>query len=262
MTIEKDRFTRRRFVKLAVSAGVIAATSPFENLIAFAEDKNIGGEIAFGVIQTISGKAMVNGAKAKEGAKVAIGDTLTTGKNSKAWIILENSAIFMLRPLSSVKLAKATDENGNELAKSAALGLTSGGTLSYVHKAEKGTYPFSVRTPTATAGVRGTTFFVKVMDDQTSYVCDCFGNVEITSAANPKVIKNIEAVKHTAYFIGSEGATEDELMKTAGLIDHTDEDIAEMKKIFASATGLVPLAEVQQGSEKKKNQISPDDGGY
>ena len=216
---------------------------------------------AFGVIQKISGKVTVNGAKAHQGDAVARGDVVRTGKHSNAWVILENSAVFMMKPLTEVIVTRAM-AGAKELEPGAELALNTGGVLSYVHKAGEGGYPFEVKASTVTAGVRGTTFYVEVYDAHKSYVCDCFGNVGLTSLIAPAVVKDVKSVYHTAFFIGDQGAKEDELMTHAGMLGHTDDDIEKMKSIFADATGLTPLPEIRPYEKKHQKWAPENDSGY
>jgi hypothetical protein len=246
------------FLKIAASAGVVAAAAPFANIGVYAKDYKGVEEKPFGVVWKVAGKIRINDQRAKKGSAVALGDVLKTGKASQAWIILEGNAIFMMKQQSAVVVKRAIGESGQELERGADLKLDAGSVLSYVHKKDNTPYPFTVRTSTATSGVRGTTFFVEVMDGEQNYTCDCFGKVNIACLAHPEVSRDVAAVHHTSYIVANKGATADELMKPAGMIDHTDQEIFAMRNMFKAATGLDLPEEIRYVPEKDPDQ---DSGG-
>lgn len=251
-TVETMSLSRRKFLKGAAAAGLVAASAPLSGLGSFAranaEDK------PFAVLQKFTGEVLINGKAAVAKDPISAGDSVRTGKNSTAWVLIQGTAITMIKHLSNVIISGPLDKNGAPAGRGAALTIHSGAALNYIHANKKSPYPYSIKTAAVVAGVRGTTFFVEIFDETRTYVCDCFGNLELTSAAAPKVVKKLTTEHHTALLIGQEGSDEDELMKPAGLLHHTDEEIADMKNVFEDATGLKPM--------KEKQNPDADDTGF
>lgn len=245
--------TRRTLLKGAAATGLIAAAAPLSSLASFARVEAADVK-SFAVLQKLTGEVFINGKAAAEKDPISAGDSVRTGKNSTAWVLIQGTAITMIKHLSNVIISGALDKNGAPAGQGAALTIHTGAALNYIHANKKSPYPYSIKTPSVIAGVRGTTFFVEIFDETRTYVCDCFGNLELTSSAAPAVVKKLTTEHHTALLIGQEGSDEDALMKPAGLLHHTDEEIADMKQIFAATTGLKPL--------KEKQQPPSDDEGF
>ncbi len=111
-----------------------------------------------GRVQHVQGSFEVQkgtgGAKAEVGARVKEGDVLTTGPGASALVQLDDGANLLLRPDSSVKLAKLKN-SGDGLGQ---LVQVITGACRYVTGSVGRTRPETVAlsTPTATVGIRGT----------------------------------------------------------------------------------------------------------
>lgn len=132
----------------------------------------------------------VNGSEARidrEGAEIAVKpgefvfvkDVLITGAKSNIDLQLSEDRVIKIREKSRMEISEmlATIQG----ATNDSLNLVSGGIYSKVGKMSEGS-SFSVRTPTAVAGVRGTEFYVESDEQGQSSVFVTGGKVEVESA--------------------------------------------------------------------------------
>lgn len=81
---------------------------------------------------------------------------------------------------------------------------------------------FHVTTNSVAGGVRGTSFFVKVENPDSTYLCTCFGKMRLQDRAGENE-RNVEAYHHKAYrFILEEDGVRTE---SAGLAYHDDDSM-------------------------------------
>jgi hypothetical protein len=114
--------------------------------------------------------------------------------------------------------------------------ITSGGleaVLKNLDKSKNSQPPFQVETSTAVAAVRGTTFYVRVIDSSNTAICACNGVVDLGNPGQAN-LKTVESTHHTGFVFnsGSKGLSfkeiklkyknEAELKKLAG---HNDWDM-------------------------------------
>ncbi len=120
-----------------------------------------------GTVQVNTGSGWIN---AKDGMNLNVKDSVKTGDDGKAVIILYESVIVQMDPNTEINLEKLTKEN-------ITINQTSGSTWNkFMNIAGIGSY--SVATPTTVATVRGTGFFINTSDE----ISDIFvgeGEVEI-----------------------------------------------------------------------------------
>ena len=72
------------------------------------------------------------------------------------------------------------------------------------------------------AGVRGTCFFVKVEDDNSTYVCCCNGSLHLEGVVG-EFSKNIAGSHHREVRVTRAGGETE--VSSAPLLYHTDEDV-------------------------------------
>lgn len=140
----------------------------------------------FGIFMTVKGTVFVEsgGSKtpAKVNAKVFPGSTIETGPGSRAKIQMSDRSLVHVSPDSKLKISTFTKEGATQKVE---LGLNQG----KIRNEVKGSYgkenKFEVKTPTAVAGVRGTTFVVAhSLATNTTEVTTLQGVVEMTSLKN------------------------------------------------------------------------------
>ncbi len=155
-----------------------------------------------------SGAVTVNGQAASAATRIAAGDRIETGAGAQAIFVVGADA-FILRENSRVELG-----GSNVLVNTARL--AAGALLSVFGK---GT-PKRVTTPTSTIGIRGTGLYVEARPDQ-SYVCNCYGEIEIATADDPSVNERILSRHHDApRYVLKAGAAR--RIQPAPFINHTD----------------------------------------
>ena len=132
-------------------------------------------EITEGRIDYFEGDVTVNGEAAELGMRVVTGDLVETGLGSVADIVFGERNLFRLSEDTSARLTFEPERQGTRLEKGAfsavfdELVTTGNGTDDR----------FTLETNTTVAGVRGTTFFVKVESETSTFVCTCHGSLSL-----------------------------------------------------------------------------------
>lgn len=176
-----------------------------------AVNPDLSGRIVF-----VDGEVTANGRAADTG-DLLIGPTvLKTGKASTVEIIFANKNIFRLGADTVVKI------DFGALTKTVSL---EKGVFSSVLKKlaqTTGAAAFTLKTPTANAGVRGTSFHVTT-DGTTTYFCTCNGSVALddNGGQNAEVLTNA----HHGARVFTRQADGSVVVTKAGLIGHTDATI-------------------------------------
>jgi hypothetical protein len=120
----------------------------------------IFGQAGTAYIQDLTGTVELKAAgavvwiAARRGARISKDTMISTGFKSTALIALENSTLIV-RPLTRLSLEDLQNVQGNESVR---LNLQTGRVRAEVKPAAEGKIDFIVRSPTATASVRGTSF--------------------------------------------------------------------------------------------------------
>lgn len=115
-----------------------------------------------GAVQFVSGEVKIIRSDGREiaavkGAKILEGDTIVTGPNGNAQLLMADEALISLRPDSTLRLDAYRYAGREDGSEKGILGLLKGGfrTLTgLIGRTNKSNY--LVRTPTATIGIRGT----------------------------------------------------------------------------------------------------------
>ena len=138
-----------------------------------AGDAETGSVHPAGIIEYIEGEVLLNGEEAQLGAEVTLGATVQTGTDSFCEVVFGGQNIFQIREESLAVIS--IDESHGQID------LKKGAVAAVFQRLQKlgtgGT--FKLTTPTAVAGVRGTAFFVKVEDENNTYICTCRGRTEL-----------------------------------------------------------------------------------
>jgi hypothetical protein len=144
------------FVTALAAASAAAAPAP-------------AGEIAY-----LEGEVTVDRVPARIGQPVPSGAVVQTGPASVCEITWGNRNIIQIQENTRAVLGTARVTPGIDLQR--------GSVAAVLNKLAmiSGRDSFRIRTPSAVAGVRGTTFFVKVEDEATTYVCACNGSIDVT----------------------------------------------------------------------------------
>ena len=150
--------------------------------------------ITEGRVDYFEGRVSVNGEDASLGMAVETGDTVTTGVDSVADIVFGQKNLFRLDENTTARLTFSPETQGVRLEK----GTFSAVFDELVTASSNGDSRFLLETNTAVAGIRGTTFFVKVESEDSTFICTCHGTLalEPQNGGDPF---NVTNYKHEAY---------------------------------------------------------------
>ena len=163
-------------------------------------------------LNRVEGEVRINGRPARQGDPVALGDRLSTGADSRAMVVLGRDA-FLLRERTEVQF-----DGGGGIAT--ALRVLTGKILSVFEprRAER-----RISTVTATMGIRGTGIYIEVEADRT-YVCTCYGEVELVPVAAPAQAETVRTRHHESpryVYARADGTAIEE----APVINHSDSEL-------------------------------------
>jgi len=87
----------------------------------------------------------------------------------------------------------------------------------------------TLRTPTATIGIRGTAVYLEAEESRT-YVCTCYGEAEIASTADPSARETVRTEHHEQprYVMGT-GAPQ--MLMDAPVVNHTDAELTLLESL-------------------------------
>jgi hypothetical protein len=148
---------------------------------------------------------------------VPFGATVKTDKDSICEITFRQRNVIRLEELTSFVFNPGNLQVGSVL-RQGSLSLV----LKNLLKGGTGDKSFYVRTPTATAGVRGTSFYMKVEDPTTTYVCLCNGVLRLDDGTLVMGI-DIESAHHASYRVIDKGGPPS--IEKAPMLYHTDESM-------------------------------------
>jgi len=155
------------------------------------------------------GDVSINGQPAKIGQIIKNGDVVETGNESYLEAKFGKQSAFRIREVSRV-VFNITDHISPSVEK--------GKILSILEKKSR----YLVRTPSAVAAVRGTIFFVSVIDDNKTYYCACNGTIDIEDDQH-KNLAVLSSSHHKPSYCDRDG--ENLSMTDAEMLDHDDLEI-------------------------------------
>lgn len=197
--------TRRTVLAGAAGAGLSVNLGWLGELLA-------ADRVARGV-HTVAGDVTINGAAAAPGMQVRAGDSVITGPNGDVVFVVGRDA-FMIRPESRVELLR----KGNSPLLSG-LRILSGRILSVFSRGPRR----NIEAPTATIGIRGTAVYVEAAPDRT-YVCTCYGTVDLASRDDPSARETIRTKHHDQpRYVMASGAPQ--MLMGAQVVNHTDAEL-------------------------------------
>ncbi len=147
------------------------------------------------------------------------GTTVKTGEKTKLYLRFGKDVASIVKPGSEGVL---TLRNGQDWE----FVLNSGAILSAVKNPKKRANHFTVRTKTATMGVRGTAFYAREEAGKPTYLCSCHGRVEAKDK-DGKTLQDIESKHHdTPIFLG------DAPKDAKPVMGHTDAEISGLERLL------------------------------
>lgn len=211
-----DLRLRRRLLAALARAGIALPALPLVIRDLLAAGSVPGGK---GIVR-LQGEVRVNGRPGAVGQAIAAGDVLEAGPGAQAVFVVGEDA-FLLRAGSRLELQ-------GDGAVVSGLRILTGKLLSVFGQGRK-----LVVTSTATAGIRGTGLYVEA-DPEKSYICTCYGEVELAALNMPETTEVVRTTHHDepryVYAKGS-GRLIREMMVKAPVINHTDEELVMLEAL-------------------------------
>ncbi len=194
------------------------------------------GSLAAGSVEKgiyrVRGEVRVNGNPGVEGMEIKAGDVITTGANGEC-VFVSGKDAFLLRANTRFE---AQGSAAGELVLTG-LRLVTGAALSVFSPGA----PRTLRTATATIGIRGTAVYLEAEPART-YVCVCYGVADLAASSDASARETVQTQHHEQprYIMGS-GAPQ--MLMGAPVINHTDTEIILLESLvgrrpaFESAAG-------------------------
>ena len=202
--------SRRRFLQAA-------------SALLLVRDALAAGTLEKGVYR-VRGEARVNGVAARPGMDVKAGDAVTTGTGAEIVFVVNRDA-FLLRGDSRLEVGGAAAD---------VFRIVTGALLSVYQPGARKT----LHAQTATIGIRGTGLYVESAVDKT-YVCTCYGEVQITPLADPGAAETVRTRHHEQpRYVLPKGAPQ--MMMKAPVINHSDAELALLESLVGRQVPFDP----------------------
>lgn len=199
-------------------------------------------------IRKLEGEVRINGVAGKIGDPVSPGDVVTTGPRSMA-VFVVGRAVFLIREESRLELTAQRLDGDRDRGKAAlkTLRLLNGKLLSVFGEGEEPT----VETPTLIAGVRGTGFYIEA-DPRRSYICTCYGTIEIIARKAPEHRQTVTAHHHEmARYVHAPGA--EVIIEEAPMRNHTDAELILLESMVGRKPPFVGDETVPHRKKRGRN---------
>jgi len=199
--------SRRAWLKRAAASAAALAVAMGQLRQALAM-----GAVPPGVYQA-RGDVRINGKPAQKGVELKPGDVVTTGRDAELVVVVGKDA-FLMRANSRVEYAG----DAAQLIVSG-LRVVTGALLSVFEPGK----PKTIRTATATIGIRGTGIYIEVEKSRT-YACTCYGEAELVPVDDPKEAETVRTRHHDQpRYIYPKGMPR--MIEPAPVINHTDAEL-------------------------------------
>jgi hypothetical protein len=209
--------SRRAWLRRLAAGGLILAMERLR--AALAQDT-----VKQGVVR-VRGDVFVSGRRARPGVAVAPGDVIATGRDAELVFVVERDA-FLARGDTRLELS-------GRLAVQA-LRIVTGALLSvYPPGASK-----TIRTPTASIGIRGTGLYVEIEPART-YACTCYGEAELVPLDDPRQAETVRTTRHDQpRYIYPRGVPR--LIEKAPVKNHTDAELILLESLVGRTVPFDP----------------------
>jgi len=207
------RISRREWLGRTVAGGAALALGMARLREALAADAVKKG------VARVRGEATVGGRPAERGMEVKPDDVVVTGRNSELVFVVGRDA-FLARSNSRIELSGAAGRTAVS-----ALRIVTGALLSVFEPGGGRT----LRTSTATIGIRGTGIYVEV-EQQRTYACTCYGEAELTPVDEPKEAETVRTTHHDQpRYIYAKGMPR--MIESAPVVNHTDVELTLLESL-------------------------------
>jgi len=215
----EDPARRRRLLQLLTGGAL--ALAPVGNANAFFWGSSTKKLAEGKSISTLDGKVWVNRSRADENTRIRAGDVVRTGADSEV-VFAVGADAFLLRADSELEIS------GSEFFIDS-LRILAGSLLS-VFARRKPQQRLVMHATTATIGIRGTGVYVESEPDRT-YVCTCYGQIELASNANPDDNEVITSKSHDEPRYIGRSASGSSRIREAPVINHNNSELKLLEAI-------------------------------
>ena len=208
-----DPARRRRLLQLLTSGALLLAPAYEANAFFWGSgNKKLEDDKS---IFTLDGDVRVNGTRADKDSRIRGGDVVSTGPDSEVVFAVGGDA-FILRANSELEIA------GSGFFVDS-LRMLTGRLLSVFARRETGRR-LSMTASTATIGIRGTAAYLESEPDLT-YLCTCYGQVELLANADPDDRQLITTTNHDAPRYISSLPNRGSRIRQAPVLRHTNTEL-------------------------------------
>jgi hypothetical protein len=152
------------------------------------------------------------------------GDVVTTGRDAELVVVVGKDA-FLMRANSRVEYAG----DAAQLIVSG-LRVVTGALLSVFEPGK----PKTIRTATATIGIRGTAVYIEIEEKRT-YVCTCYGVADLVPVDDPAAAETVRTKHHDEpRFIYTKGMPR--MMEKAPVFNHSDAELTMLESLVGRTT--------------------------
>ncbi len=224
---------RRRLLLQALATGLLAGVTPASN----SANAGLFGDRPAPLppgrsIYKLEGRVLVNGAPATLETQIGATDVIETGSDGSVIFVVGTDSMLMR---SNSKLV-LTPEMAKKTVTQSVVGsmrLLAGQLLSVFAKRRH-----TIETPTVVIGVRGTGVYLEVNPEET-YLCTCYGIVDLTAASDKTSRETIAATHHDKpRYIAAKGGA-GKRIRPAPMINHTDQELMLIEEIVGRTPPFV-----------------------
>jgi hypothetical protein len=175
-------------------------------------------------IVELTGDALINGRRLLPRESIVSGDWIETGPGANLIFVIGNSS-FLVRQNSRLAV-----ERGSSISLVSVLRLIAGAVASVWGRGSRR----QIVTPTLTAGIRGTGVYTEVFSNQNqrSYFCNCYGEVEMRAGRDLA----LSVSSYHQSFWGEAEPKNGRLLTPAKAINHTDEELEFLARLVDQRT--------------------------
>jgi hypothetical protein len=224
---------RRRLLLQALATGLLAGALPERNTASAGLFGDRPAPLPAGrSIYRLEGRVLVNGAPATLETRIGAADVVETGSDGSIVFVVGADAMHM-RNNSKLVL---TPKSGRQTTTQNVIGnmrLLAGQLLSVFAKRRH-----AIETPSVVIGVRGTGVYLEVNPEET-YLCTCYGVVDLTAATDKTSRETIEATHHDKPRYIAAGGSTGKRIRPAPMINHTDQELMLIEEIVGRTPPFV-----------------------
>lgn len=224
---------RRRLLLQALAAGLLAGATPAQQVAVAGLFGDRPKPLPPGrSIYKLEGQVLVNGVQATLETQIGATDVVETGSDGSIVFVIGQDAMLM-RNNSKLVL---TPELGTQTVIQSVVGnmrLLAGQLLTVFAKRRH-----TIETPTVVIGVRGTGVYLEA-NPQETYLCTCYGIVDLTATTDKTSRETIEATHHDKpRYIAASGSKGNRI-RPAPMKNHTDQELMLIEEIVGRAPPFV-----------------------